>query len=154
MKRQPFRLGSVLRYYVLQKQRTEFELQKASRALQETDAAIVMLGNEIAAVATLLHGAAGATLTTTGWIACYRNAENLDKRLTAKRAERQLQAEGVSKLEALRKRWAVAEETLLALRRAIDEKNQTESAKAHQVLLDETVLRRWLDQDADQALDS
>ena len=39
MKRQSFRLGNVLRYYVLRKQRTEFDLQQASRIvyLEVTD---------------------------------------------------------------------------------------------------------------------
>ena len=69
------------------------------------------------------------------------------------RARAQAQAVVVAQLEEQRKRWTVAEETLLALRRTIDDSNQTESAKAQQVLLDETVLRRWLDLDPNQPLD-
>ena len=51
MKRQQFRLGNVLRYYELQKQRAELDLQRASRILQETDAEISGLEAEIANVA-------------------------------------------------------------------------------------------------------
>jgi hypothetical protein len=153
MKRQKFSLHSVLRYYVLQKQRTESELQQASRVLQEAEADIVSLTKEIAAVAELLHGPGAARLTTAGWIACYRKAENLDRSLTAARERRARQAAVVAKLEEQRKGWAQAEETLLSLRRAVDENNQAEAAKAQQVLVDETVLRRWLDRGPSQALD-
>jgi hypothetical protein len=146
MKRQTFRLGAVLKYYVLQKQRTEYALHEASRLLREAEAEIVRLSAQIAAVADLLHGPSAVRLTTSGWIACYRKAERLDQSLVAVRMRRQNQAEAVAQLEGQRKRWAQAEETLLALRRALDENNQTEAAKARQVLLDETVLRHWLEE--------
>jgi hypothetical protein len=60
MKRQTFRLASVLRYYVLQKQKTEFELQKASRILQDIEVEIACLEEDIAAVAELVRGKAPA----------------------------------------------------------------------------------------------
>jgi RNase P/RNase MRP subunit POP5 len=146
MKRQVFRLGTVLKYYVLQKQRTELELHEASRLLREAEAEIHELGNRISAVAALLHGASGAGLTTTGFLACYRSAEKLERGLGVVRTRRQRQAEAVAQLEKQRKRWTQAEETLLALRRALDENNETEAAKARQFLLDETVLRNWLEE--------
>jgi hypothetical protein len=146
MKRQTFRLGTVLRYYVLQKQRTELELHEASRLLREAETEIVELGNRIAAVAALLHGAPEPRLTTTGFLACYRAAEKLDRSLGAVRTRRQRQAERVAELEKQRKRWAQAEETLVALRRTLDDANEVEAAKARQLLLDETVLRNWLEQ--------
>ncbi len=83
MKRQTFRLGSVLRYYVLQKQRTEIELRQASRLLREVDDEIEALASAIVATAALVHGTTGGNLTTTGWIACYRKAESLDAQLGA-----------------------------------------------------------------------
>jgi hypothetical protein len=147
MKRQTFRLGTVLRYYVLQKQRSEFALQEASRVLREAEAEIVALVSAIAGVAALVHGASAERLTTTGWIACYRKAEHLDQNLAAARARRQRQADIVGKLEEQRKRWAVAEETLVSLRHALEENNQAEAAKAQQVLQDDAVLRRWLEHD-------
>jgi hypothetical protein len=146
MKRQTFRLGTVLRYYVLQKQRTELELQEASRLLREAEAEILELGNQISAVAALLHGDSAARLTTTGFLACYRSAEKLDRSLAAVRMRRQRQAEAVAQVEKQRRRWAQAEETLLTLRRALDENNEAEAAKARQLLLDETVLRNWLEE--------
>ena len=45
-------------------------------------------------------------------------------------------------MEAERKKWAIAEETLLSLRHQVDASNRAEAAKAQQLLLDETVLRR------------
>src|ERR1700736_2460522 len=106
MKRQTFRLGTVLRYYVLQKQRSEFALHEASRVLREAEAEIAALVAAITGVAALVHGAAAARLTTTGWIACYRQAEHLDRSLAAARLRRQCQAETVAQLEEQRKRWA------------------------------------------------
>ena len=41
MKRQSFRLGSVLRYYELQKERSEYELHQASRVLKEIGKPVV-----------------------------------------------------------------------------------------------------------------
>jgi hypothetical protein len=52
----------------------------------------------------------------------------------------------VAQLQEQRRRWAQAEETLLALRRTLDENNEAQAARARQVILDETVLRRWLDE--------
>ena len=66
MKRQQFRLASVLRYYVLQKQRSEFELQKAGRALRELEAEIQKLSDEIMAVSALVHGDSAARLRRGG----------------------------------------------------------------------------------------
>src|SRR5205823_9240873 len=83
MKRHTFRLGTVLKYYVLQKQRTEYELHEASRLLRETEAEIMLLQNQLTAVAALLHGTSVAPLTMPGWMACYQNAEKLDQCLTA-----------------------------------------------------------------------
>jgi len=147
MKRQQFRLGSVLRYYALQKQRSEYEVRRASQVLQEAEAEIDALNVDIMTVASLLQGDAAAGLTISGWIACYRKAERLDKLLTAARERCQKQAALVAQLEGQRKRWAQAEETLLSLRRALEESNKTEAAKAQQLVLDDAVLRRWLDQD-------
>jgi hypothetical protein len=145
MKRQTFRLASVLRYYVLQKQKTEFELQKASRILQDIEVEIACLEEDIAAVAELVRGESAGRLTISGWIACYRKAESLDRLRTAARQRQARQREILTSFEEQRKRWSIAEETLLELRRQLDRGNQAEAAKAQQVLLDETVLRRWLD---------
>jgi chromosome segregation ATPase len=144
MKRQIFRLGSVLRFYELQKQRSEMELQRAVRALQELDADMARVTAEIAALAELVDGD-NAGLTTTGFIACYSNVEHLGRRLTVLRQQRQRQAEVVAKLREQRKKWAVAEETLLHLRKEIKDGNQFEAAKAEQILADENELRRMTD---------
>jgi hypothetical protein len=154
VKKEPFRLSGVLRYYEVQKQRAEFELQQATRVLRELEAQIALRCEEIAGVAALLGGASGARLTTAGWLACYRNAEHLERLLVAARAQRQRQVELTAKLDEQRKHWAVAEETLLSLRNTIDYRNEAEAAKEQQVLLDETVLRRWGDIDPHQTPDS
>jgi len=151
MKRRKFTLGSVLRFYMLQKQRTEFELHKAGNALRETEAEIVTLGDEITRVASLVSEPHAAGLTTTGWLACYRKAENLGKTLEAARARRQAQTEALAKIETQRRHWARAEETLLSLRRTLEEDNQTAAAKEQQVTLDESVLRLWLEREPDAA---
>jgi hypothetical protein len=141
MKRQKFRLGNVLRYYVLQKQRSEMELQRAVHALHGLDADIARLTDEIAALAELVQG---ARLTTTGWIACYRNVEHVNRNLAAVRQQRQRQAEVVAEFRKKRQHWASAEETLLHLRRTVEEGNRDEAAKAEQILADENELRRLL----------
>jgi hypothetical protein len=143
MKRQTFRLGSVLRYYVLQKQRTEIALRQASRALREMDDEILALASAITTTVALLYGSA-SDLTTTGWIACYRKAESLDAQLGAARTCRQRQAEVVTQLQAQHKRWAQAEETLVTLRYGVDEANAAAATSAQQIVVDETVLRQWL----------
>ncbi len=145
MKRQYFRLGSVLRFYELQKQRSEMALQQALNALHELDRDIARLTDEIAALAELVSGGK-SELTTTGLIACYRNAEHLSRRLHAVRQQRQRQAEVVARFREQRKRWAVAEETLLHLRKKVNESNQIEIAKDEQILADETQHRRFLEE--------
>jgi flagellar biosynthesis chaperone FliJ len=154
MKRQSFRLGSVLRYYELQKQRTEFELQRACRTLQETDMEITRLGEEIAALARLLHVGATPAFSADGWIACYRKSEQLGKTLTTAHTRRVNEAAVVAQLEETRKKWSIAEEALRAHRHEIETFNRAESDKAQQAALDETVLRKWLNNDSDLILEA
>jgi flagellar biosynthesis chaperone FliJ len=153
MKRRQFRLGSVLRYYELQKQRAESEVQRASRTLQETDDEIARLGNEIAAVAALLNGDMASTLSTAAWIACYRQAELLGTWLMAAGERRIREAEIVVALAETRKKWSVAEETLCSYRHTIDTFNRKQADKAQQELLDETVIQQWTNQDLGGAAD-
>jgi flagellar export protein FliJ len=150
MKRQRFRLGSVLKHYELQKQRAEFDLQHASRLLRELDDEIVRLNDEIASLAAVLSGNLHANLSVAAWMACQRNAEHLIKMVTVTRSKRDRQVEVVAKCAEQRKRWAVAEETLLSLRRSVDTANRAAAAKDQQLQLDEAVLRRWLGLEADE----
>jgi len=154
MKRQQFRLGSVLRHYELQKQRTEFELQRACHTLQETDAEIARLGDEIAALAALLHSGAAAAFTADGWIACYRKSEQLGNWLAAAHTRRIREAAVVAQLEETRKKWAIAEEALRFHQREVDTFNHAEDEKAQQAVLDETVLRKWLNNDSEMIFDN
>jgi len=147
MKRQVFRLGAVLRYYVLQKQRAELDVRRASKVLHEIESEIVTLTEAINALATLLEAETTEPLTTAGWLACYRKADDLDRRLANAQARREKQLDVMHRFEQQRKHWTLAEETLLTLRRAVEEKNQAEAAKASQMLLDEAVLRRWVEPD-------
>ena len=153
MKRQAFRLGSVLRFYELQKERSEYELHQASRMLQDIEREIDQLGQEIAAVAALCNTHVQA-LSAAGWLACYRKSEYLNQRLTGARVRRDEQAKVIVKLEEVRKRWAIAEETLLTLKHRVTSSNHDAAAKTHQLLLDETVLRQWLGFDSDTFADS
>jgi multidrug resistance efflux pump len=152
MKRKTFRLGSVLRVYELRKQRAEMELRLASRRLHEMESEIAALGAEIANVAALIHRPT-AELSAAGWLACYRKTEHLDRERTHAEQRRDQQIVAVKKLEDERKKWAVQEETLLSLRHAIEAENRAEAAKAQQLQLDETVLRRWLDVDPNEVHD-
>jgi multidrug resistance efflux pump len=152
MKRKTFRLGSVLRVYELRKQRAEMELRHASRLLHEIETEIVTLGEEIAAVAGLIHRPT-VELSAAGWLACYRKTEHLDRQRTDAERRRDQQVEAVKKLEKQRKKWAVHEETLLSLRHDIEADNRVEAAKDQQLQLDETVLRRWIDVDSNDVHD-
>ena len=143
MKRQTFRLGAVLRYYELQKHRAEYELHQAARVLQEIDAEITRLNDEIVQVAAVVASNMEG-LSAAGWIACYRKSEHLGRRLTVERKRRTEKAKIVAVLEEKRKRWAVAEETLLSLKRDAATFNHAEAEKALQLQLDETVLRQWI----------
>ena len=145
MKRQVFRLGSVLRFYELQKQRSEMELQRALNILHELDQSIARLMDVIATLSELVAKDKG-DLTTTGWIACYRNVEHLNRRLVALRHQRLKQAEIVAKLREQRKRWAISEETLLHLKKEVHESNQIELAKAEQIQADETEFSRSMEE--------
>ena len=147
MKRKTFRLGSVLRVYELRKQRAEMELRQASRLLHDIETEITALGVEIATVAALVHDAK-VVLSAAGWLACYRKTEHLGRLRDDARLRRDRQIEAVKKLEEERKKWAVAEETLLSLRHNIEAENRVEAAKAQQLQLDETVLRRWQEVDS------
>ena len=150
MKRQTFRLGSVLRVYELRTQQAEMELRQASQRLHNIEMEIHRLGEEIVKVAELVH-AANANLGAAAWIACYRKTEQLDRQRADAQRRRDLEAEVVKQLKERHKKWAVAEETLLSLRHAVEANNRVEAAKAQQMQLDETVLRRWLDVDPSDA---
>jgi flagellar biosynthesis chaperone FliJ len=147
MKRKTFRLGSVLRVYELRKQRAEMDLRQASRLLHDIETEITALGVQIATVAALVHDGK-VDLSAAGWLACYRKTEQLDRQRDDAHARRDRQVETVKKLEEQRKKWAVAEETLLSLRHNIETENRVEAAKAQQLQLDETVLRRWQEVDS------
>src|SRR5690242_16177733 len=93
MKRQIFRLGSVLKHYEIQKQRAEQELHHASRILRETDDEIATLHKEIEELAQFLGSVVGTSLTAAGWIASCRRSEHLGQMLAAARIRRDRQAE-------------------------------------------------------------
>jgi flagellar biosynthesis chaperone FliJ len=144
MKRQRFRLGSVLKHYELQKQRAEQELQRASHALRKIDEEIETLHKELSALAAAVRVDADGSLSAAGWIACSRKSAYLGQCLEKAHAGRARQTELVAKCNETRKRWAIAEETLQLLRRKIDRANAVEKAHANQVELQEMILRRSL----------
>jgi len=154
MKRQQFRLATVLRHYELQKQQAEYDVQQARRILTEIDAEIARLEGEISRAAQWANESQSAVLSMSGWIACYRRADHLSKLALAARDRRLSQLGAIAKLEAKRTRWAVAEESLLSMRRSIADSNRAEEAKAQQLVVDETVLRRWLGFDAELSFES
>lgn len=142
MKRQTFRLGNVLRYYEIQKERSEYELHQASRVLQEIEREIERLGEEISAVAAISAGHTHS-LSAAAWIACSRKSEHLGTCLVLMRRRYNEQARIVARLQDQRQRWAVAVEALLTLKHQVASANEVEAAKTQQILLDETVLRQW-----------
>jgi hypothetical protein len=143
MKRQSFRLGAVLRYYELQKHRAEYEFHQATQVLREIDLEITCLSDELVRVAEVMKSKMDA-LSAAGWIACYRKSEHVGKRLAAERMRRSEQAKLVAALQDKRKRWAIAEETLLSLKHNAAAFNHAEAEKHVQTQLDETVLRQWI----------
>jgi hypothetical protein len=141
MKRETFRLANVLRVYELRKQQSEMAVSQASQKLGEIDGEIAGLCAEIAAVADLLCQG-GGNLSIAGWLACYRKTDQLDRSRIEANVRRAGQLELIVKLQAECKKWAIAEETLLTLRRGVDSRNRDEAAKDQQLQLDEAVLRR------------
>ena len=154
MKRKQFRLASVLRYYELRKQQTEFELQRASRILYETDLEIIRLGDEITALAALIQNGTAATFTTDVWIACYRKSDQAGTSLAAAARRRIDEAAIVAQLEATRNKWSVAEESLRNLKHEAVSFNHAEADKSQQAMLDETVLRKWMISDSETIFDT
>ena len=144
MKRQHFRLESVLRFYEVRKKRAELDLRDASQKLRRLDAALLQLDNEIVATVAVLQTSA-ATLTLAGWLACYRKTDQLQKKRGQTQIARDRQAEVVKEFERTRTKWSIKEETLCALKRGTESFNRDQTAKAQQELLDETVLRQWLE---------
>ncbi len=92
MKRERFRLGSVLKHYKLQKQRAEQDLSQASRALQKIDDEIARLHAEVVALAESLTGTGIGSLSVSGWMACNRRSGHLARSLDAARVQRERQA--------------------------------------------------------------
>src|SRR5262245_27347068 len=103
MKKQRFRLGTVLKHYALQKQRAAFQLQQSTHALREIEAEIAQLNEEISAVAALMSPDTACSLTTAGWLACCRQSEHLGRRLANAGARLARQAEVVSRCQEQRK---------------------------------------------------
>jgi hypothetical protein len=149
MKRHRFRLGSVMRYYELQKQRSELELQRASKILHDTDAEIERLLVDIASVSVLMRSEQAAKFTTAGWIACNRRTEQLGQWLTTARQRRIAEAAAVAKAAEVRKKWSIAEETLKSLKHEVDVFNRAEADRNQQEMLDESVLRQWITKESD-----
>jgi predicted translin family RNA/ssDNA-binding protein len=144
MKRQYFRLNSVLRFYDVQKRRAELELRDASQKLRRADLAIHELDRDIDATAAILQ-TDSAALSLAGWLICYRKIDQLKQQRQQAQAERERQAAVVKKLEEARMKWSIKEETLHSLKRSTEDFNRDQTAKAQQELLDETVMRQWLE---------
>jgi flagellar export protein FliJ len=144
MKRQRFRLDSVLRFYDVQKKRAELELRDASHKLRQMDAALHELDREIDATAAILQANSDA-LSMAGWLACYRKIDQLKTRRYLAQTERERQADAVKEIEKNRTKWSIKEETLRSLRRATETFNREQMAKTQQELLDEAVMRQWLE---------
>lgn len=151
MKRQTFRLGSVLRHYEMQKQRTELDLQRASRTLQETDLEIGRLEYELATLAERLRDK--GDIKTDVWLAGYRKTDQIGHALAAAHARRLQEAAAVAQLQESRRKWSVAEETLGSIQREIDTFNRAEGDKAQQEFVEENVLRKWMQNGPEIALD-
>ena len=144
MKRQHFRLDSVLRFYEVRKKSAELNLRDASQKLRAMDASLLQVAKEIEATVAVLQTNVDA-LTFSGWLACYRKTDQLEKQRTLLQTERERQAEMVKECERTRTKWSIKEETLCALKRGTDTFNRDQMAKVQQELLDETVLRQWLE---------
>ena len=149
MKRKQFRLGAVLKHYEVQKQRADFDLQREAARLREIDSEIENLNAEIVALADAVGGRALNALSAAAWMACCRHSEHLGRRLENARVRRIHQMDAVARCNEVRKRWAIAEETLVMLRRKIDTANRQEEAHVYQVQLQEMLLRRSLGHDMD-----
>jgi flagellar export protein FliJ len=154
MKRQRFRLGSVLRYYEIRKRKAETELHQATRVLEQVDEEISRLERETNEVSELMRGPRGRALSMAGWVAGYVRVEHLGRLIVDARSRREMQAVAVEALKEQMKRWAIAEESLSSMRHAVDLHNHDEAAKAQQLTLDEAVLRRWLGLDPDAVVDT
>ena len=152
MKRKQFRLGTVLKHYEVQKQRADFELQREAAKLRAIDEEIDGLNAEIVVLANAVSGQALTSLSAASWMACCRHSECLGQRLESARVRRIHQMNAVARCNEIRKRWAIAEETLGMLRRNIEKANRQEEAHAYQVQLQEILLRRSLGQDADESV--
>ena len=146
MKRKQFRLGAVLKHYEVQKQRADFDLQREAARLRDIDNEIDQLNADIVALAGIVGG---QSLSTTAWMACCRHSEHLGRRLENARVRRIHQMDAVARCNEIRKRWAIAEETLMMLRRKIETANRQEEAHVYQVQLQEMLLRRSLGHDVD-----
>ena len=85
-------------------------------------------------------------------MACGRRSEHLGRCIDGARVRRQRQAAVVARCAEVRKRWAIAEETLLSLQHRIETANDAEETKSLQVQLQESILRRWLVDDASQTM--
>jgi hypothetical protein len=144
MKRQRFRLESVLRFYEVQKKRAELELREASQQLRKIDASLHDLDRDIDATVAILQ-ANSIALSLAGWLACYRKTDQLKVRRIRMQTERDRQAELVKICEKKRTDWSIKEETLRVLKLATESFNREQMAKTQQELLDETVMRQWLE---------
>lgn len=142
MKQRRFRLASVLKHYEVQKQRAEFDLQNALRGLVEIDAEIAGSHRELAELAKVVDG--NTAMGIAGWMSSWRKTGHLGQRLENAQARRIRQLKVVEACHETRKRWAIAEESLILLRRKIATANQQAEAHAFSVELQETILRRAL----------
>jgi hypothetical protein len=148
MKRQKFRLHAVLKHYERQKKRAEQDLSLATRALHDIEEEIVRFESEVTALAGMLEA---NTLSAAGWMACGRRSEHLGRCIDNARVRREHQANVVKQCAEKRKSWAIREESLLSLKHRIETANDAEETKTLQVQLQESMLRSWFSDDADQA---
>ena len=153
MKRQRFRLDNVLRFYDVRKKRAELDLRDASHKLRQMDATINGLDHEIDATASALQTNSEG-LSFAGWLACYRKTDHLKLRRNQAQTERDRQAEVVKGLEETRVKWSIKEETLRLLKRSTETFNRDQMAKTQQELLDESVMRQWLEKQQELELNS
>ena len=143
MKRRRFTLNQVLKHYEMQKRMAEQALQQAAAQLRQADAEIEEIARGLNRLRDLFDPDALNSLSSGGWAACWRQSNHLTSRLAAAQERRRKHAQAVAAAAAVRRRWAIAEETLVSLRENVDQANRNQEAKAQHLELQEAILRNW-----------
>lgn len=148
MERFEFRLDRVLKIRQQLERLAELRQQQAHAALTACQARVESLQKQLADAAAAAGAQVGQVVEASAWLDHVEQAARLGRMIQGAEEEARKAAERLREAAAARAKAAQETEVLLSLRSRKLETHQRQAMREQQDEADETVLRRWMNDDA------